>query len=516
MATTTYEKRIPSKLGRHHFAHVLAICEGVDWKSSAQLYFCTDDADEMKSLHEQTINAMKAAGRRVKDSAWRLIGVRINDKEGEKKPTLQEYIDEQGLDGWSEEEVTEMYLDVYGGTADKGRRRARLRERQVELVRKLEQVESVQPVASDALGDWIDEKTAERLKDIGIKTLGELWQEIMASKSWFSKASGIGEMKAKRIESQLASLIPKDAAEEKETFKKSPQEKVSEGRQKDDESPSPTVQKSKIWTTDQDAVDAWISAYRRSESSVKSYRRESTRFLEWTKKRLNGKRLCDVTEEECVAYKVFLEDIPQNWISRTTLSPGDDGWTPFRGKLSESSQKQSVAVLQGFFEWLVKSGFHRENPWKFVESRPQSEKAVATGKMQEFWTSICKAQSSASQSRMRFVAALLMGVKIRPGEAVQAVLGDFAEEDGQWVIQIKNPGKRPRKCIVGVQVMHELDLYLKSRGVVSIDVSDKSLPMIASTVTPGRFVSYQSLYGSTKVWMKRLGIKSMEFERLWI
>ena len=71
------------------------------------------------------------------------------------QPSLEEFIAERGLDGWSEAEVTEL-CRVRGETRDRTRaqRRERLRRRQIELLRSLESAvaEAPSPSISSAAG----------------------------------------------------------------------------------------------------------------------------------------------------------------------------------------------------------------------------------------------------------------------------------------------------------------------------------------------------------------------------
>jgi site-specific recombinase XerD len=515
MATMTYKQTSLKKLGRHHFAHVIAICEGVDWKFSAKRYFCTDEDDELRRIHEQTIEAMKTAGRRLKDSAWRLIGVRVTDKVGVKHPTLEDFIEAKGLDGWREDEALEMYAEAYGSCVFEGRRRTRLRERQVELVRKIESVEASDPVASDAIEDWIDLVTAERIKEVGVKTLGDLCEEIGASRSWFAKASGIGEVKARRIEAQVEYLIPGEIQRTKEGFSSQRNQTLDSTS---NQAPSPSVNLGMQWESDWAAIEAWVKANARSSLTEKSYKRESTRFMAWLDKSLGGMRLGSVTTKECMSYKAFLQDIPQSWISRTRLSAGEPGWTPFRGKLSPSSQNQSVAIIQGLFEWLVTSKFLTENPWKKLPLHDRESRggdALNKAKMSKFWASVCKEAPNASQARMRFLISLMMCVDIRPSEASKALLSDITRHGEQWFITVAGNGLKPRRCAIPEQAMAELHIYLQTRSIASLEGADEGTAMIASIVDPSRPVSYQAMYESTRVWMKRCSIEGNSFERWW-
>jgi hypothetical protein len=73
-STTIFVKR----LGRHHFAHLRCVAEGIDIMASALRYLGIEHGHQAITAHRQVISAVRAVTRRhVKDSHWRLIGLAI-------------------------------------------------------------------------------------------------------------------------------------------------------------------------------------------------------------------------------------------------------------------------------------------------------------------------------------------------------------------------------------------------------------------------------------------------------
>ena len=196
------------RLGRHHFAHLRAFSEGLDVQASAKRYLGIEHGHEAKSAHAQTVDAVRMAARRRGESAWRLIGLRITLlAAANATPSLDEFIAAQSLDGWSEAEVAEMYLDAY--PADKKfHRREKLRARQLQLLKTLEGVAAETPLPGDLVSGWFDDVTANKLISAGMVTLADLGDRIAVGGNWFTALPAIGRTKAMRVRNHLEMLLP--------------------------------------------------------------------------------------------------------------------------------------------------------------------------------------------------------------------------------------------------------------------------------------------------------------------
>ena len=66
-----------TRLGRHHFAHLRSIAEGLDIQDSAKRYLGVEHGHQAVTAHRQTVDAVRSLSRRRGDKAWRLIGLTI-------------------------------------------------------------------------------------------------------------------------------------------------------------------------------------------------------------------------------------------------------------------------------------------------------------------------------------------------------------------------------------------------------------------------------------------------------
>lgn len=421
------------RLGPHHFAYLRAIAEGLEALACAQRYLGISHGHELRGAHTRVVDAVRAVARRCGERAWRLVGVTIQRADpSAERPTLEDFVYERGLDGWSEEEQVEMLEAAYP-LDRRSQQRDRLRQRQVDMLRRLEHAQAQHPRPTDRVADWFDEVTAHRLTRAGHDTLRDLANVIATGGRWFSSMPGVGPAKARRMASHLLTLIPAALPPERPLFVlrdlggssssagsksllnaspntlaippraglppalpsfmdqaggawKSSRSGTSAGSdppvatdlalaglgpirvQAESRLPSPPSESLLDAQTDAEAVQAWIRARCKSKATAKSYLREARRLMLWLARERGGRVFGGMRVEDCLAYQAFLQHIPPGWISRNRHAPGELGWAPFRGPLTPQSQRYAITVLGGLFAWLSASRYLPGNPWMLLNS----------------------------------------------------------------------------------------------------------------------------------------------------
>jgi hypothetical protein len=145
------------RLGPPQFAYLRAVAQGLPLVDAAKRYLAIHHGAEAITAHRLVIDAAQGIARRHNDSRWRLIGIEIHDQSGDAPalPSLQEWADTEGLDGWSEAELTDLYTERFGQDDPRAARRqarnTRLRQRRLELIAHLQKLEQVQPSPHDLL-----------------------------------------------------------------------------------------------------------------------------------------------------------------------------------------------------------------------------------------------------------------------------------------------------------------------------------------------------------------------------
>ena len=395
---------------------------------------------------------MRAVARRRGESAWRLVGLRIHSPAGALVPSLDAFAQQHGLDGFGESEVVQLYAEAFPGDR-KTARGQRLRQRQFELLRRLEGLAAETPQPSDLVAGWFDEVLAARFVTAGLLTLGALNAWISAGGVWWCVLPAVGIAKARRIERHLATLLPREAQPAKALFTLSATpalwgapspSRVSVAH--DDSAPGNLVVQETTTSalprplldveSDLQAVQSWIQARAGSVATATLYQRDAHRLLLWLKYECRGATLAQMTVADCGAFMAFLQHIPPRWISRVRAAPGTLGWAPFRGPLSRASCRQSITITASLFAWLQSAQYLSANPCVLVNQATGDDpghkmldsKAVSEASMQEVLRYVSARAPSPSRSRIRFILLFVEAVGLRSAELLSATLGDLRME----------------------------------------------------------------------------------------
>ncbi|MBH2009451.1 MAG: tyrosine-type recombinase/integrase [Xanthomonadaceae bacterium] len=526
-SSTPSSRRFVHRLGSHHFAHLRACAEGLGIVDCARRYLGIEHGHEAKTAHHEAVDAVRAVARRRGESAWRLVGLTIRTPEGEARPSLESFVAQHGLDGFSESEVVKLYAEAFAADR-KTTRGQRLRERQLALLRRLEGLAAETPQPGDLVAGWFDEALAAKLVTAGLLTLGALNARISAGGVWWRALPAVGIAKAQRLERHLATLLPRDLQPPKPLFALSatpalwgaPSPARASDAQTDEALGDLVVQEATkvalarpLLDVDSDgqAVQSWIQARAGSLATATLYQREAHRLLLWLQYECRGATLAQMTVADCGALMAFLQHIPPRWISRVRAAPGTPGWAPFRGQLSHGSCRQSITIIASMFAWLQSAQYLSANPWVLVNQLTGDDpgkkmldtKALSEAAMLEVLRFVDAQAPSPSRARMRFTLLFVEAVGLRSAELLSATLGDLRMESEGWVMQVHGKGSKNRLAAVPGQALAALQDYLAVRGLGSIQEAPPGAPLLASSLDPMAPVGYQALYEHVKGWLAK-------------
>lgn len=519
--------RLVTRLGPHHFAHLRATAEGIDLVQSARRYLGIEHGLEATTAHRQAVDRVRALARRRGDSAWRLIGVLIKPRDASHRPTLDEFVLEKDLDGWSEIEQLEFYEAAFPPDK-KGARRDRLRQRQLDLLRRLEASDAEVPKSEHLVDGWFDERTAKKLIGAGFINLGELGQAVAVGGRWYTGLPGVGKGKAQRIVDHLHTLIPAAAAPAKRLFalpspalaslpfpsvqlNRAPANPAQQALQLLDREAQSLVPGSMLAaTSDLQAVQSWIQTHAGSAATVKSFWREARVFMLWLQRERGGLHFADVKVEDCLAFRAFTENIPATWISRERAKPGQPGWAPFRGQLSQASRHHLLNIVGALFAYLTLANYLTQNPWPLIKTRASMKKTAVNSVDTRAFTSDAQAEivrliegqpPSPARARMLFIVGFVSGVGLRAAELLTAKLGDLRFASGGYVLQVTGKGGKPRIVAIPPSALQALEAYLLARGLGSLGEAPGDAPLLASAKDPMEPIGYQALYLTVRSWL---------------
>jgi hypothetical protein len=199
------------KLHMGHFAFMRAVIQGADtqaaWERYLQIEGDHGDARTTRRTIAWIKDAFAAAARREhKFGTARLVLADFSKVDGRKakQPTLDEFIAERKMDGFSEKEQIEAYQVEYPGVAAQQKRRAALMAKQLEALRWLEELAAQPPGSGDPIASWINPDLAKHLQAAGLFTLRQLVGHINGiGRNWHTSIKAVGAGKAKRIEDWL-------------------------------------------------------------------------------------------------------------------------------------------------------------------------------------------------------------------------------------------------------------------------------------------------------------------------
>ena len=519
--------RFVRRLGPHHFAHLRACAEGLGVGECARRYLGIEHGHEARTAHQEAVDAVRAVARRRGESAWRLVGLRIHSPAGALVPSLEAFAQQHGLDGFSESEVLKLYEEAFP-LERKAARGQRLRERQLELLRRLEGLAAETPQPSDLVAGWFEEALAAKLVTAGLLTLGALNARIAAGGRWFAALPAVGIAKARRIERHLATLLPRDVQPARPLFALSATPALfgapspsgafsahagsTAGDHVVKEATAAALARPLLdVASDLQAVQSWIQARAGSMATVRVYQREAHRLLLWLQYERAGSTLAQMGVADCGAFMAFLQNIPPRWISRARAAPGTPGWAPFRGALSHASCRQAITIIASLFAWLQSAQYLNANPWVLVNQATGDDpgkkmldtKALSEAAMQEVLRFVDAQAPSASTARIRFTLLFVEAVGLRSAELLSATLGDLRMEPEGWVMQVRGKGSKNRVAAVPGQALHALQEYLAVRGLGSIQEAPPTAPLLASSLDPMASIGYQALYEHVKGWLAK-------------
>ncbi|WP_157271709.1 tyrosine-type recombinase/integrase [Azohydromonas aeria] len=519
-ATDTWQRR----LGPHHFAHLRAVADGLPIPASAQRYLGIEHGNAALAAHRDVVERLRAVARRAGDARWRLVGLVIRGTpDGEARPALHDWAAAQGLDGWSEAELQELYRQAFPNER-RAARNQRLRQRQIEALRALEQLAGEAPRASDAVALWFDPRLAERLQGNGLLLLQDLQQAVARGGRWWRAIPAIGATKARRIEHHLRQLLPGDAGEPATAGALVPATAMLPAaagvarRPRFDlpAEPAPGANRAAIEgasltaTDDAQAIEQWVAARAGSIATARAYRREAQRLRLWAAVE-RGKSLSALDVRDCLAYMTFLEHVPEAWISRRRAAPLAPGWAPFAGQLTLASRRQAVVIVASCFAWLVRGGYLLHNPWDLVNRCTGDDAAVHALDSRAFepevWTALLawieSQPPSPSRERMLFLLRFTEATGLRAGELTSARLSDLRPVAGRWAMQVQGKGARKRIAAVPTQALRALESYLAARGLPALERAPRDAPLLASVDDPLAPIGYQALYETVRGWLRR-------------
>ncbi|WP_429392124.1 phage integrase family protein [Robbsia andropogonis] len=386
------------RLENSHFAFYRAYLEGpdaLDLAALADRYLdCGRDPRRVRALLRWLQDEFAAAARRNGDwEALRLLrlpkSLEHHDDHADASftPSLTDFAAQVDPDNvYGEAELIGLYREHHP-KADNRRaaKTARLRERRLAALRRLQHISVDAPQPGHAVDGWFDANVVMRMHRAGIATLAQLCETINGNGvRWYRDIPHLGPIGAARIvrwvqanAMSLGGLVSRHCAEGGFTASVAipargaivPIETLasqglpaalsgSEGTNR-----SLNAERSIAAETDVAAICIWLDAQAGSAHTRRAYRTQAERILLWSIVE-RGKPLSSLNAEDIAAYRDFIMAPPTSWIAARHTPRWSVRWRPFAGPLTESSRATASNVLKALFRWLVTVGYLHTDPWR--------------------------------------------------------------------------------------------------------------------------------------------------------
>jgi site-specific recombinase XerD len=537
------------QLGRHHFAFYRGFLDGLDLRTLARRYLETSEDPHsegtdmdlrvaksmLKWVREQLTVGARRTGNGSGSRLIRLPPEALRVRYGANVPTLEEFREERDpYETYTEQELIELFQEEYGnatpGLDRRTERNRRLRNKQLMVLRQIEESTGTDPRLSDGVAGWLDPVIAKRLMAVGLNTVEQLVTAINSrGYRWYTKVPRVGEKAARQIMDWLmlpeteASLGVRLSARGIKPRKEWTEAMLVPAPARTDIAPLesflvPHELNGAFGTNrgscteisarnDLEAIHAWLARYPNGSHTRRAYRKEAERFLLWSILEAR-KALSSLTVEDCISYRDFLwylgrqsdevwaqyYRIPQKrWMGPRGIERLSPLWRPFEGPLSERSQKHALGIVQNLMQWLVDQRYLMHNP---LRALPHLAKPVSAGievsrsltiaewKMAK--EHLARMPRDARYHRLRFILALAYSTGCRLSELVALRRRDLksfvrrGEEELQWEIGVSGKGGKYRTVQLNPMVMEEIRAYFRHRGHGTLaDVPD-DVPLIAA------------------------------------
>gem|GEM_PF-4683414 len=520
-----------------------ALVQGMDPQDCWSRYLAFESERYDRRLVHRTISWIRdefaaAARRHQRHGMARLVLLDAHTvrERVHKLPSLEDFVAERGMEGFSETEQLEAYQDAFGSQTRSESRRARLIRRQLEALHWLEHQVAAPPRAADPLHDWIAPTLARRLSQAGILTIRQLGERMNGGgRNWSRAIRGLGLGKATRLvewmrqHAATTGVVVHPHVDRKRTHVAPaelarlvtpglalvPIDKLQLPLALDGSAGANRGARASCRldaNDDKAAILAWLYAklergtgqgdgQSRADAPTtlthtqRAYLREAERLLLWSVLERNLP-LSSLTVSDCQDYLTFVQD-PQpreRWCAPRSRGRWSPLWRPFEGPLSPAAQRQARVILGNLFCYLHTHGYLASNPWEgAVVTVPQQPNPAAPGGGRRAVVDFPSWQQDESSAGVRRqIAAELMRITgLGAAAIVRITLGqlrrvDPLAEPGQgtdtkWNLEVTRRNRTARWPLPP-GLVSAMSSYLVSRGILE----DLDHPDLRNTYLLGR------------------------------
>jgi site-specific recombinase XerD len=256
----------------------------------------------------------------------------------------------------------------------------------------------------------------------------------------------------------------------------------------------------------------FLKAYRGSEGTFNSYRREVERLLHWSWL-VQNKSLAELKRDDIEAYIHFCQSPPKAWIGRANVPRfievegerrPNPKWRPFvihakkaddTFELSQGALKEIFAILSTYFNFLIQEEYVTTNPValirqksKFIRKQQDTAKIRRLSPLQ--WQYVIQAakfmadEDADRHERTLFIMSALYSMYLRISELVSSprwtpLMNDFhQDQDGRWWFTTVGKGNKERVIAVSDEMLLALKRWRKHLGLSELPSAADNKPLV--------------------------------------
>jgi site-specific recombinase XerD len=243
--------------------------------------------------------------------------------------------------------------------------------------------------------------------------------------------------------------------------------------------------------TDIEIAREYIAHGELSARSIANSQKELYRFLTWCREEAQ-KTLCELNVADLNAYKEFLKNPPEDWISKTKWPRSDQRYRPFTGPLSDPSRRQAMIAVKGLMAFAEQTGYLRRNPGALVRNVRASSASRITRYLTQHAISLALATVSSrvaetpaairQRERDRFLLIAFAHTGARLNEIVGADMGSiYTEGNGRWWLDVMGKGNKPRRLPVPPEMLEAFEQYRQAFGLLPRTSRTDRMPLVLSS-----------------------------------
>lgn len=243
--------------------------------------------------------------------------------------------------------------------------------------------------------------------------------------------------------------------------------------------------------TDSEITREFIGHGELGPKSIANTQKELFRFLSWCREEAQ-KTLRQLNVADLNAYKEFIKDPPDEWISSTKWPRTDPRYRPFSGKLSDASRRQAMIAVKGLLAFAEQTGYLRRDPGALVKNVKMPHTNRVTRYLTQHAITLTLDTVSARiattpaalrrRARDRFLLLAYAHTGARLNEIVSANMGAFyTEGNGRWWLDVMGKGGKPRRLPVPAEMLEAYRQYRQAYGLLPQTVRADAMPLVLSS-----------------------------------